>query len=46
MSKFSLFLIFLIAAAIAGGGVFLSQWDIPAPTTHVEKVISNDRFKN
>lgn len=44
MSKFALFLLFLVAAVVVGGGVFLSAWDIPAPTTKVEKVIPNDQF--
>ena len=29
---------------IVGGGVFLSAWDIPAPTVPVERVIPNDQF--
>ncbi|MBO6825489.1 MAG: hypothetical protein JJ879_04755 [Sneathiella sp.] len=44
MSKFSLFLLFLITAAVVGGGVFLAAWDIPAPTVPVERVIPNDQF--
>ncbi|MEH6402220.1 MAG: hypothetical protein V7750_02530 [Sneathiella sp.] len=44
MSKFSLFLLFLITGLIVGGGVFLSAWDIPAPTVPVERVIPNDQF--
>ncbi len=34
----------LILVAIAGGLVFLATWDIPAPTTTMEKVVPNDRF--
>ncbi len=44
MSKFSLFLLFLVAAVLIGGGIFLASWDIPAPTAKVEKVIPNDQF--
>lgn len=44
MSKFALFLLFLVAAVVIGGGVFLSAWDIPAPSAKVEKVIPNDQF--
>jgi hypothetical protein len=39
--------IILAAVAIlilAGGGVFLASWQIPAPTKQLEKVIPNDRF--
>jgi hypothetical protein len=35
----------LILALIAATAVFLSIWDIPAPISHVEKVIPNDRFQ-
>jgi hypothetical protein len=45
MKKFSNFIILLILFLIAGTAIFLSVWDIPAPTSQVEKVISNDRFK-
>ena len=39
----------LIAAAVAvvllvGGGVFLSVWDIPAPSSTSEKVLPDARF--
>ncbi len=30
---------------IVGGGVYLAFSDIPAPTTHVEKIIPDDRFQ-
>ena len=29
---------------LAGAAVFLASWDIPAPSTQVEKTIPNDRF--
>jgi hypothetical protein len=29
---------------IAGGGMLLASWQIPAPTKQLEKVIPNDRF--
>ncbi|HSO43619.1 MAG: hypothetical protein ACXW25_00555 [Rhodospirillales bacterium] len=40
-----------IAAAAAllmiiGGGAYLAFSDLPAPTSHVEKVIPDDRFRN
>jgi hypothetical protein len=31
--------------AVVGGAVALASWDIPAPTTRVEKPIPSDRFK-
>lgn len=34
----------VIALLVATVG-FLAAWDMPAPTTKVEKVIPNDRFK-
>jgi hypothetical protein len=46
MSKASLFILFLVVAALTGGVVFLSAWDIPAPTSRVEKIIPHDRFTN
>ena len=35
----------VIAAVVIFGGVFLSNWNIPAPTKTVSKVIDNDRFE-
>ena len=31
--------------AVVGGAVLLATWNLPAPTTRVEKVIPADRFK-
>ena len=44
MSKLSLTILVLILALIVGGAVFLLTWEIPPPTSNVEKVIPNDRF--
>ena len=44
MAKLSLFLLLLVVLAVAGGGVFLANWEIPAPLSTVERVISNDKF--
>ena len=44
MKKLSSFFLMLIAVILVGGAVFLSTWDIPAPTAPVEKVLPNDRF--
>lgn len=30
---------------VVGGGVYLAFSDVPAPTQHVEKIISDDRFQ-
>ncbi|MGB1005881.1 MAG: hypothetical protein ACPGVX_01825 [Thalassobaculaceae bacterium] len=34
-----------LALMVAGGGFFLTTWEIPAPTRVIEKVIPHDRFK-
>ena len=34
----------IVVAAIGGGVAFLMTWDIPAPSSQVEVVISDDRF--
>ena len=36
---------FLISIIIISIGVFLVNWDIPAPVSKVEKVIPNERFQ-
>lgn len=37
-------LILLLLLLIAGGAVFLVTWDIPAPTSAVERVIPDERL--
>ncbi|MGF1625943.1 MAG: hypothetical protein ACFCVH_13755 [Alphaproteobacteria bacterium] len=37
-------LMILILLVVVGGGVFLSQWDIPPPEGAIEKIIPNERF--
>jgi len=44
MRGFTRFLLLLIFLAIIGGGVFLAMWDIPAPTTTIQKTIDDDRL--
>ncbi len=44
MPRLSLYLVVLIVLVVGGGAIFLATWNIPAPSTHVEQVISNDRF--
>ena len=38
-------ILIVIVLAVAGGAIFLATWDMPAPTSRVEKVIPADRFK-
>ncbi|WP_276570078.1 hypothetical protein [Rhodovibrio salinarum] len=40
----SFFLVVVVLGAIVAGGIFLTTWEIPAPTHTVEKTIPNDRF--
>jgi hypothetical protein len=42
--RIALILLGIAILAIAGGGVLLASWHIPAPTKQLEKVIPNDRF--
>lgn len=35
----------LMGILILGTFIALSMWGIPAPSTRIEKVISNDKFK-
>ncbi len=44
MKKFTRFLVYLLLLSLAGGGVFLAQWEIPPPAAEVEKVVPDDRF--
>jgi hypothetical protein len=44
MFKLSRIIALAILVIVAGGVVFLANWDIPAPTAKVEKVMPNDRF--
>ena len=36
--------VIVVLAIIAGAAMFLSTWDIPAPSERVEKVLPDDRF--
>ncbi len=42
--RFARVLMILILLVVVGGGVFLSQWDIPPPEGAIEKIIPNERF--
>ena len=44
MKSISIVVLSLLIIALAGGGVFLATWEIPAPTAKVEKVIPDERF--
>jgi hypothetical protein len=44
MGKIVLIGVALLVVAVAGGVGFLSMWDIPAPTQHVEHVIPDARL--
>lgn len=44
MKHLSRILIAVIVIILAGGFAFLATWDIPAPRSTVEKVISDDHF--
>ncbi len=40
----AVFLILILIVAFAGLLAFLASWDIPAPTTRIERVVPNDRL--
>ena len=44
MSKFSLFIILALVALFGFGALFVLFWEIPPPTSNVEKVIPDARF--
>ncbi len=44
MRKLSLILVVIVLAVLAGGGMYLATWEIPPPTTAVEKVLPDERF--
>jgi len=44
MGKVAIILIVILVLAIASGFVVLAYWDIPAPTSHVDKVLPDARF--
>lgn len=44
MKKISVIIVVIVLLAIAGGGIFLATWNIPAPVADVEKAIPDDRF--
>ncbi len=44
MTRFTLVLFLILLIAVLGGAAFLAMWDIPAPSTVVEKTLPDDRF--
>ena len=44
MSKLSLFIVIVVIAAVGAGTFFLLTWEIPPPTSKVEKVIPDERL--
>jgi hypothetical protein len=44
MKSISIVVLSLLILALAGGGMFLATWEVPAPTAKVEKVIPDERF--
>jgi hypothetical protein len=44
MRKLLMVLFLALVVVIVGGFVVLANWDIPAPTTTMEKVIPNERL--
>ncbi|MGB0670950.1 MAG: hypothetical protein ACPGNT_05600 [Rhodospirillales bacterium] len=44
MRSLTLMLLVLIVVGVLGGGIFLATWEIPAPTSLVEKTLPDDRF--
>jgi hypothetical protein len=43
-SRIGLMLGGVFVLILVGAGIFLATWNIPAPSTTVERVISNDKF--
>jgi hypothetical protein len=46
MGFFTKLFMLLVVVIVVGGGAFLMTWDIPPPTSTVEKIIPDDRFTN
>jgi hypothetical protein len=44
MNRLYLTLAAVIAVVLGAGALFLAAWDIPAPTSRVEKVIPHERL--
>jgi len=44
MKRLSRFILLVVLFSVAGLGIFLATWDIPAPIASVEKEIPDARF--
>ncbi|MGH1478536.1 MAG: hypothetical protein ACRBM6_07380 [Geminicoccales bacterium] len=44
MAKFAGFLVVLILAVVAGGGLYLAFWDIPPPSAEVVRTLPDNQF--
>jgi hypothetical protein len=44
MGRLLLIVVALVVVIVVGGTVFLMVWNVPAPTTRVEKQIPDARF--
>jgi len=44
MGKATIVLVLAAVLLVVGGCLFLAYWDIPAPSTPVEKVLPDARF--
>ncbi|WP_199175822.1 hypothetical protein [Telmatospirillum siberiense] len=45
MSSLVRVVVVLVVVILVGGIVALSMWDIPAPSSKIEKVIPDERFQ-
>ncbi len=46
MSSLTRVVVLLLLVVVVGGTAALAMWDIPAPTTKIQKVIPDDRFQH
>jgi hypothetical protein len=44
MMRLTLVILVVVAVALLGSVAFLVTWDIPAPSSTVEKIVPDDRF--
>lgn len=44
MSKLTTFFVIVLVAAVGAGAFFLFTWEIPPPSSMVEKVIPDERL--
>ena len=46
MIRILLAILAVLVVVIVAGGIYLTTFDVPAPTKAVEKIIPNDRFQH